>query len=183
MSDKTSENATENPEKEVFDIPGPHHRQPWETSAEYQKFLHFLHLPPGRRSVRTAYKNYCEANGIKARKSPPSSWYQLYNGKNLALRRLMALAEKIEAAQAERGEIDFERLNAVMIHHGALTGDDWSDYQNLVKYCCWALGLDEKGDPIPDCPSWAQIEAADESEQTALLAKYQAITKEYDFYK
>lgn len=136
-------------------------KKPWETSSEYVKFMYFL-LCPHPRSVRAAYRLYCEDNGIKPRKNPPSSWYKLFRGEYLAFRKADRKAAAIQRAGEVHGRFpDWERLEATAQKMGDI-GKDTSpagqvmDSLMLLDYAFVSLAIDDNGDPIPGELTWQE---------------------------
>jgi hypothetical protein len=73
-------------QRDIGELLRAYHGLPWETESERTKFQYFL-LCPRPRSVRKAYRLWCEDNGIEPKKDPPKSWYRAYRGDYAAFRK------------------------------------------------------------------------------------------------
>lgn len=159
-SHKKPQKATQNPELEGLEAwPEKAQRKPWETSAEYDKFLTYL-LMPKPRSIRGAYRLYCEQNGREPAENVPGSWYKLANGEYRAFRkakRQLAAIERAEAIHARSPH--WEELEYLASQCGDLDQyeGEVGEIMNglmLIDYAFHSLAIDLNGDPLPGWKTW-----------------------------
>jgi hypothetical protein len=139
---------------------------PWETSQEYGKFKRWLFLGPGR-SVRRAYRAWCEASGIEPKKNPPSTWYEMYRGHYAAFRKADEQYAAIEHAGDVHGRFpDWETLERSIEQEGELEQYKGVEFYEimlslaLVDWAFHSLAIDNNGDPLPGVPTWGERAAA-----------------------
>lgn len=152
--------TTENDEKpQILDdseLPELIARLPWETGEEHSKFLAWL-LCPRPRSVRGAYRFYCEQQGITPKRDPPPSWFKLARGTTAAL----ATTEKQLRAIVRAGEVwdrfpNWPAIEAAILASGQLATDHYSVEFELLRtqWAFWSLAIDLNGDPLPGAATW-----------------------------
>jgi hypothetical protein len=147
------------------DLPIACRRLPWETSDEYHRLHHFL-FSPRPRSIRKAYRRYCEESGIKPKKDPPSSWYKLAREGPSKIRKAKRQMAAIERAGKVHGRVpDWGGLEAAARVGGHLGKyhakfgqeiGDQADSLVIIQWAFWSLAIDDNGDPIPGAETWEE---------------------------
>lgn len=146
----------------TFELPVACERLPWETDAEYAKFQAFLLLDPAR-SVRQAYRAFCEQNGIKPKKDPGSNWFKLARGEYSAFAKAKQQLTAIERASQVHGRVpDWEGLEVAARAGGHLDKHpgEFCKITNtllLIEWAFWSLAIDNNGDPILGQRTWVEI--------------------------
>jgi hypothetical protein len=121
----------------------------------------WLYLGPGR-SIRKAYRAWCEDNHETPKQDPPSTWYQVAKGRFAAFRKAEWQSAAIERAGEVHGRIpDWERLTAVAEQEvllGKYAGEEGEimDELTLLDFAFQSLAIDSKGNPIPGQMTWAE---------------------------
>lgn len=167
---KPSRNVTRTPPSPMEDEPkemrAARERYPWESAGEYSKFCYYLFLGPGR-SVRRAYQAWCIDSKIEPKANPPSSWYDLYNGRYAAFRKAERQSKAIEHAGEEHGRFpDWETLEATIQEAGLLKEFEGGEHYEImhdltiIDFAFQSLAIDSKGDPKPGEPTWDERRAA-----------------------
>jgi hypothetical protein len=166
---KTSKNVTESPpDGELDDIGGiPEiQRLPWETPGEYAKFRVSLMQGPAR-TVRQSYRAYCRVNGIEPKANPPSTWYDLYNGRYAAFRKAEWQYKAIERAGEVHNRFpNWEKLEAIIDQEIELEKYKGGEFYEimldlaLINLAFHALAIDNAGNPLPGVLTWEERAAA-----------------------
>lgn len=146
---------------EMGKVPPGYNRLPWETSGEWTKFRAFLFCSEPR-SVRKAYRMFCEQNGIEPKENPPTSWYRVFRGQYYAFRKAERQWKAIQRAQEVHGRIpNWERLGAVALAGGELgkhEGEEGRilDDMRIIDWAFHSLAIDKNGDPLPGVLTWEE---------------------------
>lgn len=149
---------------------------PFETVEEFRRFQTFLHSTP--RSVREAYRNYCEEAGKQPKADPPSNWFQLARGEYLAIRQATQREKAIENAGGKHGRFaDWEAIEHIVeaaIDAGELDPEvyrgEFGEIMTLIKETevgFTSLAIDIHGDPLPGVLTWIERSAAEGSREGA----------------
>ena len=156
-------NVTDEETISDYEAPLTTRRLPYETGAEHTKFGFFFSCGP-RRSVRRAYLLYCKENGIKPKQNPPSSWYDLFRGEYLAIRRAKQKIEAIERAGEVHGrEPNYPLLMKMAAPEATKYPPEFAEIMvdlALIDLAFDALAIDLNGDPLPGIPPWEERRAA-----------------------
>jgi len=147
------------------DAPAITRKLPWESGEEYNRFMTYLLGAP--RSVRGAYRRWCKAGGKEPKGNPPSTWFQLYQGKPLLIRNTERRVAAIEKAEEKHGRsVDWDAIEYIVresVEAGKLApaiykgefGDIMTEIK-MIEVGFMSLEIDLNGDPIPGKLPWAE---------------------------
>lgn len=149
-------------------------RLPWETGREHGMFAAFRDLGRGR-TVQAAYLRWCELNGKKPAKQPPSNWYELSGGNYQAFREAERRCSAIEKAEKLHGlKVDWDAMELVATHIlapsceglDAEVSETWIMLK-AIECAFQSLAIDLHGHPVPGELTWAERRQAYEAAHPA----------------